>query len=129
MIRFRRPVLLFAILFALPTACASGSKKEPPADWATAFSTFRSQVREAAAPWANGVGKAFVEKLAQAQSAGEVLTQNVSGDSAGLVQSACSSLKTLSKQAGSGEDRTAHLDEADNALDRLLRDSAAAALL
>jgi hypothetical protein len=127
-IRFRPSVLSFAILIALPTACSSGSKKASSGDWATTFSAFQSRVREVAAPWASGLSKTFVEKLAQAQSAGEVLAQNVSGDSTALVQSTCSSLKTPSKQAGSGQDRT-KLDEADNAVDRLLRDSVAAGLL
>lgn len=122
-------VLASVIVITVSTACSSGSKKNSSADWTTSFSNFRSQVREAAAPWATGVSKAFLARLAQAQSAGEVLTQNISGDSAALVQSACSSLKTLSKQAGSGQNRTTHLDEANNALDRLLRDSVAASLL
>jgi hypothetical protein len=119
--------LALATLVAVASAC-SGSR-ESSADWASSFSSFQSEVRDAANPWANGVSKVFVEHLAQAQSAGEVLTQNIAGDSAALVQSACSGLKTLSKQAGSGNDKTTHLDEANDALDRLLRDSVAAALL
>ena len=129
LVRLRPTVMAFAILMATSAACSGGGKKEPSADWATAFSTFQSQVREAAAPWATGVSRAFLGRLAQAQSVGEVLAQKISSDSATLVQSACSSLKTLSKQAGSGQDKSSHLAEADNALDRLLRDSVAASLL
>lgn len=129
MSRLRPPVLAFAILIAVPTACSSGSKKDSSADWATSFSNFQSQVREAAALWATGVSKAFVGHLAQAESAGAVLSQNIPGDSSSLVQSVCSSMKTLTEQAGSGQEKAAHVDEANNALDRLLRDSVAAALL
>jgi hypothetical protein len=127
-VRLRPPVLAFAILIAVPTAC-SGGTKESAGKWETSFSNSQSEIRESATPWATSVSKVFVGHLAQAQSVGDVLAQNIPGDSASLVQSACSSMKNLSKQAGSGQDKTAHLDEANNALDRLLRDSVAAALL
>jgi len=126
-VRLRPPVLAFAILMVVPTACSS--KKDASGNWATSFSNFQFEVRVAADPWASGISKFFVGQLAQAQSAGEVLTQSIPSDSAALVQSACSSLKALSKQAGSGNDKTTHLDEAHDALDRLLRDSVAVALL
>jgi hypothetical protein len=128
-IRLRPPILAVFILIAVPTACSGGTKKESSADWTTSFSNFQSEVRESANPWATSVSKVFVGHLAQAQSAGEALSQNIPSDSASLVQSACSSLKTLSQQAGSGQEKTTRLDEANNALDRLLRDSVAAALL